>query len=613
MTAVIAAIEAAATAAVGYAVVVVPALLLWTITFGLGAEPATVFAGAAGTWALAHFTPLTFTLTPEVALSFGLAPEQLSFVLSLAPLGITLITAGLATRAGWRLGARGGVGAAGLLGGLLGFGGVALVLAGIASPFVTRPDAGVAVVAALVYTAPAALAFLIRAARDEHPWWGAAVRQVQRWVDRASIPGAAALPLRAAEALRFAGAAVAGVVLLAAVAVTVALLGGYGEIVALTQHLQLDPLGSLLLFLTQLALLPVALLWAIAWLTGAGFAVGAGSSVTPFETLLGPVPALPLFGAIPQGWGSLGGLAPALVVLVGLALAVLLGRNADLRRSSWPVALTIPVLAAAAAGVALAGLTALSTGAIGPDRLAQTGPSPWLVGGLAAAELGGGLLLGTVALRIDASRLRGALPDAMPEAVRRLRGTGSSARDGAGTDRAGVFAADPFAETELDRGNDPDATREVDPLATERIDPLDAAATVDLTAAQVPRSLREPEPGLSADPESELVADPESGPAADPGSGRDSEPADDPEWPPEPAAELPADPAATPHGDAAGDPDDDAATDPATDPVAAAEDEGITESEALRAYSWEDTGELGQDAEPGGESRRGWRWPRSGR
>lgn len=416
VTAVIAAIEAAAAAALGLAIAVVPALVLWAVTFGLAAEPSAVFAGGAAVWSLGHFAPLTFTLTPELALSFGLPAEAFTVVLSLAPLGLTLLTALLAVRAGWRLGTRGGVGAAGVLGGALGFGAAAGVVAAVIAQLLVWPPVLAGVVAGLVYGVPAGLSYLVRAARDEHPWWRSTVRALQRALEQVGAPGVAALPGRAAEVLRLAAGALAGLLGLSGLALAIALFGGYGEITALTQHLQLDPLGSLLLFGAQLVLLPVALLWGLAWLTGAGFAVGAGTSVTPFETLLGPLPALPLFGAIPQGWGAFGALAPTLVVLVGIAVAVLLGQRAETRRSSWAVALGSAAGAAVLAGLVVTGLAALATGSIGPDRLAEAGPAPWLVGGLAAAELGAGLLLGTAASRVDAARVRELLPEGLPAA-----------------------------------------------------------------------------------------------------------------------------------------------------------------------------------------------------
>ncbi|UOR02651.1 DUF6350 family protein [Leucobacter allii] len=376
--------------------------------------------------------PLAFSLSAEAMLGWGFAAEALSFTVSLMPLGITLLTAALAGRAGWRFGRRGGTGAAGVLGGAIGFGAVAFAVALLAAPLLGAPAWAATLMPAAAYALVAGAAFVLRAARDAHPWWAASLRALQRGLEWVGVRGVAALPARAAETLRIATAGLAAAVGLAAIATAVACVAGYGEVIALTQSLQLDPLGSVLVFLAQLALLPVAVAWALAWLSGAGFAIGAGSSVSPFETLLGPLPALPLFGAVPDGWGAWGAIAPALLVVAGIGVALLFARRDELRRASWPVALAMPVVAALLAGLGVAGISALASGALGPDRLQSAGASPWLAGGLAAAELGVGLLLGAAAGRADLSRVREALPAALPgtEALQRLAG----ARARGGTD-----------------------------------------------------------------------------------------------------------------------------------------------------------------------------------
>ncbi|QAB17279.1 hypothetical protein Leucomu_04475 [Leucobacter muris] len=422
VTAVVAAIEAAAVAFAGFAVVAVPALLLWMVVFGLAAEPAAVMAGIAGVWLLAHWVPTQFEIDAQTALGLGLAPEPIAVVLSLAPLGVTVLTAALAARAGWRFGGRGGSGAAGALGGALGFGAVSFAAATLAAPLAVWPLWLAALVPALCYGAVSTAAFAARAVRDEHGWWRACTRAAQRGVERIGASGAAAvLPARAAETVRLAAASLAALVGIAALALSAAIVVGYPHVIALTQGLHLDPLGSTLVFLVQLALLPVALIWGAAWVTGAGFSVGAGSSATPFEALLGPLPALPLFGAIPQGWGGLGALAPAALVLVGVAVGVLFARRPQQRRASWTAALVTPVLAAALVGLAVAALCGLASGSLGPGRLETVGADPWLAGGLAAAELGGGLLLGVSAARIDLQRIRAALPEAVKAVNERVR------------------------------------------------------------------------------------------------------------------------------------------------------------------------------------------------
>lgn len=405
VTAIIAAIEAIAVALAGLVVVAIPALLLWTVSFGLAAEPGEVIAGTTGVWLLAHFVPLTFALTPEAALGLGLAPEALKFTLSLAPLGLTLITVLLAARSGWRFAKRGGLGIAGVLGGSAGFAGVVFAVVPLAGSRIAWTAPLAILVPALVFAVPSLAAFLVRAGRDDHPWWATVVRWKQRGLENLGVPGTAALPARLAETLRLAAALFAAFFGLAALWFTVAIIAGYVAITALTQGLQLDPLGALLLFLLQLALLPTALIWGASWLTGAGFAVGAGSSASPFEALLGPMPALPLFGAIPQGWGGAGVIAPALIILTGVGIGALFVRRSLFRRSSWVVAVSVTLGAVVLVGLVIAGVMALATGSIGPDRLAVTGPEPWLVAGLAAAELGIGALLGVAAGRIDVARL----------------------------------------------------------------------------------------------------------------------------------------------------------------------------------------------------------------
>lgn len=412
LTAMVAAIEAVAVALVGMAVVMVPALLLWVVTFDLAAEPSDLFGSAVGIWFLAHLTPLEFGIGADDAVALGLPQAAIAFPISLAPLGLTLLTAALAARSGWRFGSRGGTGAAAAFGGAVGFAAAAAVTSPIAADLLVPPIWVAVLTAGLVYGVASLGGFLVRAVRDDHDWWRLAMRAVQRGIGQLGLPGDAAFPRRLAEAFRLALAALLGLLGLAGAALAVSLVAGYVQVATLSQALQLDALGAFAVFVLQLALLPVFVIWGASWLSGAGFSVGIGSSVTPFETLLGPVPALPLFGAIPQGWGSAGALAPALLVLIGLAVGAMFARRPVLRRASWTAALSVALAAAVIVGLACAGLGALAHGGIGPDRLAETGPHPWLFGGLVAAEIGGGLLLGVAAGRLDGARLRAVLPGA---------------------------------------------------------------------------------------------------------------------------------------------------------------------------------------------------------
>lgn len=402
LTAVITAIEAGAVALAGLVIVAIPTILLWIITFQLGSEPGEVLSALSAVWLLGHAVPLGFTLDAQSALSFGLAPEALRFTLSLAPLGIGLITAGAGARIGWRLGRRGGAGAVGLPAGLAGFAALTLLPVALAAPLLAAPVWGAVLAPTLFFTLPAVAGFLLRAAHDGHEWWHRALRELHRGIAGLGWRRSPEVIAALADALRLAAATLAVLLALAALGVGVSIVGGYVQVVTLSQHLQLDPIGATAVFILQIAFLPVAVIWALAWFSGSGFAIGAGSSVTPFETLLGPVPALPIFGAIPPAWGTWGSIAILLVVLCAIACGVLFagrrGAVGALREAG------IVLSGAALVGLAVVGLSALATGSIGPDRLDTTGPNPWQAGAFVAAEVAFGLAIGAFAARHDLTR-----------------------------------------------------------------------------------------------------------------------------------------------------------------------------------------------------------------
>ena len=199
LTAVIAAIEAAAIALAVFVTVGIPGLLLWWLALDLAGDPSQAVAGIGGVWMLAHLVPLTFSLTPDSALALGLEPQALSFVISLAPLTLSFLTAALAFRSGWRLGSRGGIGVAALLGGAAGFAGAASVVAWLAGPVLAAPAWVAILVPALWFGAWSTWGFVARAAASGHDWWRSTVRQLQRRLEPLSPLGAAVLPSRARE------------------------------------------------------------------------------------------------------------------------------------------------------------------------------------------------------------------------------------------------------------------------------------------------------------------------------------------------------------------------------------------------------------------------------
>jgi hypothetical protein len=151
------------------------------------------------------------------------------------------------------------------------------------------------------------------------------------------------------------------------------------------------PVGAVLLLIAQLAYLPNAFVWAIAYMLGPGIAVGVGTVVSPTGSVLGPVPAFPLLGALPGGPHSSD---PAWLAALMLAMPYLAGAFGGLL-----VVRLVPqtvVDAAAIRGfcsgvvsaILLGVLAAFAGGPLGNGRLSAVGPSAWQVTIVATLELG---------------------------------------------------------------------------------------------------------------------------------------------------------------------------------------------------------------------------------
>lgn len=153
----------------------------------------------------------------------------------------------------------------------------------------------------------------------------------------------------------------------------------------------LDPgwAGGIVLAVAQLALLPDLVLWAMSWLGGSGFAVGTGTSFTPFGVDAGPLPAVPLLAALPgQDWtGGFGWTAPLVVVACGAVGGWFAWRGLEPGEPRLrDVALALGGLAATAASL-VGMLQGAASGAAGTDRLSDVGATPWLTALLIAGEL----------------------------------------------------------------------------------------------------------------------------------------------------------------------------------------------------------------------------------
>lgn len=186
----------------------------------------------------------------------------------------------------------------------------------------------------------------------------------------------------------------------------VALLVDLGTAANVLAQLHTSVGEALLLCALCLLLLPNAVLCAGAYLLGPGFAVGAGTAVSPTVVVLGPVPMVPLLAALPDS-GDVPAWTPWLVAVPVLLAALVAGRH--LRRhpaGRWDAAAVRGAGGGVLAGVVLGLLAALAGGAVGPGRMQQVGPVAVEVLVHAVTALGVGGLVGALVVHAWSRRSR---------------------------------------------------------------------------------------------------------------------------------------------------------------------------------------------------------------
>ncbi|GAA1786507.1 DUF6350 family protein [Agromyces lapidis] len=401
--ALLAALEAAVSALIGLGVVLVPLLVVWAVHFGLAVDAVAFFRAAADLWLLGHGVDLVLQLDAVTAARMALPGAGDPFPITIALLGFALASVAVGRRIGRRSAAAGhsitgsisAVVVYALVGGTLGLAADSEAANASLWQAILLP----AFVMAIGVVVGAVLETLREANHGDLA--GGWVRE-----RLGELPPAGVDAVR--RAARIGGAAAFGVLGVAAVLVAVLIAVDYATIAGLSQSLGAGVDGGILLTVVELAFIPNFVIWAAAWLLGPGIAIGAGTTVAPGGTVLGPVPGIPLLGALPGDAPMLGVLWLLVPVVFGFVGAwFVLGRGAadgatpgDAQAGAsapWWHPVAVGAGAGVVAGLVMGLLAWWSGGAAGPGRLAVVGPDPWAVGLVAAATVGVGAIAGGVA------------------------------------------------------------------------------------------------------------------------------------------------------------------------------------------------------------------------
>ena len=359
--------------AVGYVSIFFINMLSWLIEQTPGTTFNTVIQSTSRIWLNAHFVAISIT---EGRIAGVKVP---SYDFTLVPLGFTFLICYFIYRAGKNLASLESLGFA-WLGAISTYGLIAIAATSVSnSEDIVIQDVLGVFLPVVIFSLILTLSSLYADAEEV----GVLRTRIRDFIsDRGQRLPWAIKPV-IAPALR-AGTAV--VLALAAVsAITTALLItlNWVDAIKLYQGLQLSFMGTLVISLGQLAILPNLIIYGMSWFTGVGFSIGMGSTVSPLAVELGPLPAIPILSALPSNSDSLM-IVFVLVTLISAFVATLLVKpfTAALRfdyASTTGAALALSIGIGLVAAFEMLLLALISSGSIGPERMSQVGINFWLV------------------------------------------------------------------------------------------------------------------------------------------------------------------------------------------------------------------------------------------
>lgn len=376
--ALVAALEAALIIAIGIGITLAPLTVVWLVEPDPDFSWLANFLISSNLWLAAHGVEIAIPAGELAGIAFD------GFSVAAMPLGLTLITVLLGYRLGSRLSSSGSL-VLGWVGGIASFGFLSLLVSQAAiSDFAAAVQWQAVLSPTLIFATTVILSsligknFMIASSSEQ-------IEAVERRMIRSSLgklKSSLHWSVRVVldPAFRIGSITTLLVLFAAGVTTAVVLAVNWVEVIRLYEALQITVMGGLVITLGQLAILPNLIVFVASWLIGPGFAIGIGSSVSPLGTNLGPLPALPVFGAIPSEtldrsiW---------VVLLLGLfaIIALVLGRKstADIRweyatgyGASFSLALGVSLVSSLQLGL----LAVFASGAFGPGRLQFVGIEP---------------------------------------------------------------------------------------------------------------------------------------------------------------------------------------------------------------------------------------------
>jgi hypothetical protein len=367
-----AAFEAVMVAAIGVGILLAPMTVIWLVENDPTVDWFVAFRTSVDIWMLAQGAQLS------VAAGALGSPQVPAFIISILPLGLTAFLAFLSFKLGRRMSTTAELWP-GWLAAVLTYGAISLGLSTAAYDKAVFPITWQGTMLPplffFIFVAIGSLTGPLRNNQESRERAALVVWLENKWNNLGWAIRALARP-----ALRGGTAVVSMLVGLSAVSISLLLAVNWITVTRLYEGLHVSILGGSTVTVGELAMLPNLVIYGAAWFTGLGFAIGTGSSISPLGSAVGPMPGIPLLGAIPVGQVGLGFAAIAIPLVAAFIATLAIKNHADEIRfefaSAWSAAISLGLAVGLVAALEMGALAAIASGSVGPGRLATVGVNP---------------------------------------------------------------------------------------------------------------------------------------------------------------------------------------------------------------------------------------------